>query len=57
LSGLLFVAIAATTQWAWPTLLRFAGSLDIPWLSIGAIFLVTAAALTAAAILARHQEF
>jgi hypothetical protein len=52
-----FVAIAATTQWEWPTLLRFAGSQDIPWLAIGAILLVTGAALSTAAILARRQEF
>jgi hypothetical protein len=56
-SGLVFVAIAATTQWEWPTLLRFAGSQDIPWLAIGAILLVTGAALSTAAILARRQEF
>jgi hypothetical protein len=57
-SGLLFVlAIGAAVHWAWPSILRFAGSLDIPWLSIGAIFVVTAAALTAATILARRQEF
>ncbi|MBZ5634122.1 MAG: hypothetical protein LAO55_13460 [Acidobacteriia bacterium] len=56
-SGLVFVAIAATTQWAWPTLLRFTGSQDIPWLWIGAIFLITGAALSTAAILARRQEF
>jgi hypothetical protein len=55
--ALYFLAIAATTQWAWPTLLRFAGSPGIPWLSIGTIFLVTAAALPTAAILARRLEF
>lgn len=57
-SGLLFVlAIGAAVHWAWPTILRFAGSLDIPWLSIAAILLITGAALSAAAILARRQEF
>lgn len=56
-SGLLFVLAAATTQWAWPTLLRFAGSLDIPWPSVGMIVLVTGAALSTAAILARREEF
>lgn len=57
LSGFVFIAIAATTQWAWPTLLRFAGSQDIPWPGIAAIVLVTAAALSSAAVLARRLEF
>jgi len=57
-SGLVFVlAITAAFQWAWPTILRFAGSQDIPWLSISVILLVTSAALPAAAVLARRQEF
>ena len=57
-SGLLFVlAIAAAFQWAWAPILRFAGSQGIPWLSIGVILLVTGAALSAAAVLARQQEF
>jgi hypothetical protein len=57
-SALLFVlAISAAIQWAWAPILRFAGSLDIPWLWIGAIFMVTGAALSTAAILARHEEF
>jgi hypothetical protein len=55
--GLLYVAVAAAFQWAWAPLLRFAGSPGIPWLSIGLIFLVTGAALSAAAVLARHQDF
>ena len=54
---LYFLAIPATTQWAWPTLLRFAGSPNIPWLWIGAIVLVTSSALSAAAILARRLDF
>ena len=57
LGGLYVLAIVAAIQWAWPTLLRFAGSQGIPWLSIGTILLVTGAALSAAAILARRQEF
>ncbi len=57
LSFVYFLAIPATTQWAWPTLLRFAGSPGIPWLSVGAILLLTGAALSAAAILARRLEF
>ena len=57
-SGLLFVlAIALAVHWGWPSILRFAGSLDIPWLWIGAIFLVTGGALSAAAVLARRLEF
>jgi hypothetical protein len=54
---LYFLAIAATTQWAWPTLLSFTGSQVIPWFSIGAISLVPVAALSTAAILARRREF
>jgi len=55
-SGLVFVlAITAAIQWGWPTILRFAGGLGARW--IGSIFLVTAAALSAAAVLARRQEF
>ena len=57
LSGLVFIAIAATTQWAWPTLLHFAGSPAMPWLWIGAILLVTGSALSAATILARRLDF
>jgi len=57
-SGLLFaLAIGAAVHWAWPSILIFAGSQDIPWLSIGAIILITGAALSSAAILARRQEF
>ncbi len=57
-SGLLFVlAISAAVHWGWPSILRFAGSLEIPWLWIGTILLVTFGALSAAAVLARHQEF
>jgi hypothetical protein len=57
-SGVLFVvAITAAIQWAWPTVLRFISSLNIPWLAIGAILLITSAALSAAAVLARHEEF
>jgi hypothetical protein len=36
---------------------RFIGSMDIPWLSIAAILLVTGAALSLAAVLARRQDF
>jgi len=57
-SALLFVlAISAAVHWGWSSILRFAGSLDIPWLSIGGILFVTGAALSTAAILARRQEF
>jgi hypothetical protein len=57
-SGLLFVlAITAAIHWGWPSILGFAGSLEIPWLSIAAIVLVTAAALSTAGILARRLEF
>jgi hypothetical protein len=57
-SALLFVlAISAAVHWGWPSILRFAGSLDIPWLSIGALLLFTGGALSTAAILARRQEF
>jgi hypothetical protein len=57
-SGFLFVlAIGAAVHWGWPTLLRFAGSPDIPWMSVAAILLVTGAALSAAAILGRRLEF
>jgi len=58
ISGLLFVvAITAAIRWAWAPILRFAGSPGIPWLWIGTIVLVTGAALSTAAILARHEEF
>jgi len=57
-SGLLFVlAIGAAVHWGWPSILRFAGSPDTPWLSMGAVLLVTGAALSTATILARRQEF
>jgi hypothetical protein len=56
-TGLLYVVIGAAFQWAWAPLLRFAGSQGIPWLSIGLIVLVTAAALSMAAMLARRQDF
>jgi hypothetical protein len=57
-SGLLFVlAISAAVHWGWPSILRFAGSQDIPWLWIGVIFLVTGGALSTAGVLARRQEF
>jgi hypothetical protein len=59
-SGIIYVyvvAIWAAIQWAWAPLLRFIGSPSIPWLWIGAIILVTGAALSTAAILGRRLEF
>jgi len=57
-SALVFVAaIGAAMKWAWVPITGFTGSQDIPWLTIGAIFLVTGAALSAAAMLARNQDF
>jgi hypothetical protein len=57
-SGLVFVAaIGAAMKWAWAPITAFIGSQGIPWQAIGTIFLVTGAALSAAAILARRQDF
>ena len=57
-SGLLFVlAISAAIHWGWASILRYAGSLDIPWTWIGAILLLAVAGLSSAAMLARRQEF
>ncbi len=57
MGGLLYVAAAAAFQWAWAPLLRFAGSEGIPWRPIGAIVLVTGAALSLAGVVARKKDF
>jgi hypothetical protein len=57
-SGLVFVAaMGAAMKWAWTPITGFIGSQAIPWQAIGTIFLVTGAALSASAMVARRQDF
>ena len=56
-TGLLYLVVGGAFQWVWAPILRFAGSPHVPWLPIGAILLVTGAVLSAAAVLARQQDF
>ena len=58
ISGLVHVfSIALAFNYAWQPVLKYTGSRVVPWLALGAIVLITAAALSGATALARRSDF